>query len=583
MKQREAFVTYIRLFKNLGPYTSAFIFSVLGLVLLAVTDGILYKSLVPYLIDKGFVEQNPDFLVRAPIFIISLFLARGFATFIASYFMAKVGRSAVRDFRVRLLEKMMLLPSNYFDHVPSGNIISKVNYDTEQVAQALSGAISDAIRGFFIAISMLYVMFSTCWWITCIVLTVVPVLAGFLHYVSKCMRRYSLKVQETMGEVTRVTGEVVNGFQVIRVYAGQDHERRRVRKAMHDNYVQEMKMYLSSAGSVPAMQFIGACALAALVYMATSTNANMTVGQFTGMFGAMLGMLRPIKQIASVNSVIQRGIAAASSIFDFLDEEEEKDFGVDELEDVSGEICFENVDFTYPRSDRSCLSGINLAIHPGQTVAFVGASGSGKSSIVKLLLRFYDPTEGIISIDGQDIREISLDSLRSHISYVSQDVILFNDTIANNISYGAKDDVSYDDIYDAAKAANILEFVNDMPQGLDTIIGENGTSLSGGQRQRIAIARAIIKKASIMLLDEATSALDTTSESAVKVALDNLPENITKIVVAHRLSTIVNADKIFVFNSGKLIESGTHSELLSKKSHYANLVYSQDSLLSEQI
>ncbi|MBT6207560.1 MAG: lipid A export permease/ATP-binding protein MsbA, partial [Francisellaceae bacterium] len=530
------------------------------------------------LINEGFISANPNFLVNAPILIISLFMTRGLATFIASYFMAKVGRSAVRDYRIILLEKMMLLPSHYFENIPSGNIISKVNYDTEQVAQALSGAISDAIRGLFIAIAMLSVMFSKSVQITLSILIVVPILAIFLNYVSRHLRRYSLKVQKTMGDVTKVTGEIVEGFQVIRVFSGQEYEKRRVRSAMFANFTQEMKMHLVSAGSAPVMQFIGSCALAALVYMATSSKLNMNVGDFTGMFGATLSLLRPIKQIASVNSVIQRGIAAASSIFEFIDEKEEVNEGTESFTRARGEISIENLFFKYPGANRDCLSNINVTIHPGQTAAFVGASGSGKSSLVKLLLRFYDPNDGSIRIDGKDIRDITLKSLREQLSYVSQDLVLFNDSIANNIAYGAKRKVSKEEIYDAAVAANVIEFAECLPKGLDTSIGENGTFLSGGQRQRIAIARAIIKDAPIILLDEATSALDTESEKVIKLVLDNLPNNITKIVVAHRLSTIKNADKIFVVYSGGIVESGTHNELLAKKGHYARLIYSQEEL-----
>ena len=567
---------YKRLFSYTYDFKLAAIFSVIGMLGYAAMDAQFIRLMQPF-IDDGLTSRNTEVLTWAPVVVIILVLGRGVFNYMASYCLSYVGSRVVQKLRQQLFEHMLFLPVSFHDKHSNGELISKITFDTEQVQQAITRALQVIIREGAFVFFLLYVMFEANWKLSSIFLTVIPVVAIIVAVVAKRFRRISKNIQDAMGGVTRGSEQMLAGHKVIHGYGGQNKEIESFAKVNNLNRQQRVKMDATRAISVSVIQFLaaGAMALILAIIAMPSVIDTITSGTFVVLLSSMMMMLKPLKQLANVNVELQRGITAAQSIFEILDLDIEKDTGTLKLEKAQGNIEVNNITFAYPTKDEPVLSNLSLKIRAGDNIALVGRSGSGKSTLSSLLPRFYDFKEGEILLDGNNISDYPLEDLRAQFAIVSQQVVLFNDTLANNICYGAEKVLSEEEIIEIAKKAHVWEFVKDLPQGLNTVVGENGVMLSGGQRQRIAIARAIVKDAPILILDEATSALDTESERLIQAALDELMKEKTSVVIAHRLSTIENADCIYVLDKGKVIEQGNHKSLLSQKGTYAALCQMQ--------
>ncbi len=566
---------YRRLLGYVRPYKLVFALAILGNLLYGLVDASMVKFLEP-LLDKGFTGEDPVFVRWIPAMIFGIFVVRSIAGILSGYCIGWVGRNVVMEFRRQLFAKILKLPTTYFDKTSSGELLSKLTYNTEQVAGASTEALTIIVREGFTTIGFLLVMLSINLWLTVLFLVSTPIMAFLLHNASKRLRKINTRVQGSMGDVTQIAEELISANKEIKIFGGQQREFDRFESAVQNNRRQEMKVIATSAFSVPAVQMVGATCLALTLYLATRNAEWMgiTPGAFAAMVAAMLAILRPIKQITRVNGVVQRGIAGASSIFELLAEPTEIDEGSTECTRVAGEIRFEEVCFVYPEKQEWALDHVSFTIPQRKMVALVGTSGAGKTTLAHLIPRFYNYQEGRICIDGTPITSLSLQALRSQISMVSQHVTLFNNTIAYNVAYGLPN-IEPEKIWEALHFAHAAEFVEALPNGLLTLIGENGVRLSGGQRQRLAIARAILKNAPILILDEATSALDTVSERHIQVALDNLIQRSTTLVIAHRLSTIEKADSIVVLEHGKVVGMGPHATLMQHNPAYARLVAAQ--------
>lgn len=563
---------YKRLLSYVKPYWKAFVLSLIGMLFVASTE-VGFAALIKPMLDGTFVERDPFYITFIPFALIGIFLLRGLGSFSVSYCMAWVARHVIRDLRGEMFGQLLRLPTHYYDEHPSGKLISKMIYDVESVSEASSRAITILVQDSLTLIGLLCWMFYLNWQLSLLFLTVGPILSLMVVYVNKRIREISRRLQASVGDITHVAQETVEGQRVVKIFGGQGYEKQRFFDANQKNRQQNMKIVVTQATSVPVVQLVAAILLACIIYLASPTGAedDISVGAFMSFIAAVLMLFSPLKRLTTVNAVLQRGIVGAESIFGLLDHESEKNLGTQTIDKVEGNITYRKVNFSYEQSKGDVLQDISLDISAGETVAFVGRSGSGKTTLVSLLPRFYNIDNGTIEVDGLSIDSIELNNLRSHIALVSQDITLFNDTISHNIAYGGMYDASHKAIKAAAQSAFALDFIEKLPQGFDTIVGEKGMMLSGGQRQRLAIARAILKDAPILILDEATSALDSESEKHIQAALDGLMENRTTLVIAHRLSTIENADKIVVMDAGAIVEIGNHQSLMEKQGHYAAL------------
>ncbi|MCK7458335.1 lipid A export permease/ATP-binding protein MsbA [Idiomarina aminovorans] len=564
--------SFKRLLGYIKPYKAAFLVAVICMIGYAGIDT-LFLSQIETLIDEGLTEQDSTILLYGALFVPFIFILRGLLNVGSSYFLHWVGFKVVTKMRQQLFDHMMKLPVGFHDQHSTGDLISKITYDTQQVAEASSRALLVLIKEGAFVVGLLGLMFYQSWQLSLVFLVVGPLIAKVVGVVSKRFRKVSSRIQTAMGNVTTTAEQMINGHKVVVMHQGQEDESSRFSEINNTTRNQNMKLVSTRAISTSVIQFIASLSLSMVLVIASFPEmlGELSAGAFTTLLTAMIMLLRPLKQLTNVNSDFQRGIAAATSVFEILDEPIEIDKGSRVIERAAGDIVFDDVTFAYQKEDEPALQHINFSVDQGKTVALVGRSGSGKSTISNLLTRFYDIEQGRILLDGHNINDYKLKCLRRQFALVSQHVTLFNDTIANNIAYGAAKNLSRDDIIKAANQAYVTEFTDNMPKGLDTMVGENGVMLSGGQRQRIAIARALLQDAPILILDEATSALDTESERHIQDALGTLRQNRTAIVIAHRLSTIENANEILVMDTGEIIERGTHEQLLNQEGAYSQL------------
>lgn len=567
--------TFKRLWPSISLYKAGLAVAIVALIINAASDALMLSMIKP-LMDESFggidgIESN--FLAMMPIYLMGLMILRGFSGFVSTYCLAWVSGNVVMSMRRQMFNHFMKMPVGFFDKESSGKLLSRITYDSEQVAAATSNAMVSLVREGASIIALMAIMFYNSWQLSAILLVIAPVVALSIRVVSKRFRRISKNMQDAMGSVTSSAEQMLKGHKVVLSYGGQQVEQERFEQVSNRMRQQTMKLVSAQAIANPVIQVIASMALIVVLVLANteSLRESLTPGTFALIFGSMFGLMRPLKALTNVTSQFQRGMAACQTLFGLMELETEKDNGQYEAKRVNGDIHVKDVTFTYPTKDSPALRCVNFDLPAGQTLALVGRSGSGKSTIANLLTRFYDIDSGSITIDNHDICDYKLSNLREQVAVVSQNVHLFNDTVANNIAYASGEAYSRADIEKAAELAYAMDFIKGMDNGLDTMIGENGVSLSGGQRQRIAIARALLRNAPVLILDEATSALDTESERAIQSALDELQKDRTVLVIAHRLSTIENADQILVVDDGEIVERGVHAELLAQDGAYAQL------------
>ena len=574
---------YLRLLSYVMPHWRMFAVSIAAMMVVAASEP-AFPALMKPLLDGSFVQKDPNLIRWLPVVIVLVFLIRGVASFISGYAITWVAQRLVADLRAAMFWHMLKLPTLYYDNNTTGNLISKYTYDVMQVTGASTSVVTVSVKDSLTIAGLLGWLLYLNWQLTLIAMVVGPVIALIVRMFSKRLRSVSRAEQHAMGDLTHVLEESVGCHRVVKIFGGQEYEAGRFQRMIETVRRFNMKEASTAEANVPIIQLIAACAVALIVYLATMQAADdrTTVGGFVSFIIAMLMLLAPLKRLTGVNQTLQRGLAAAESVFELIDQPGEVDTGKVEIGRAQGTVVFECVNFRYPAASRDALQGVSLRIERGEKVALVGASGSGKTTFANLIPRFYSPASGRILLDGHDIADLKLASLRENLALVSQDVVLFNDTVAANIAYGRLRDTPREKILAAAEAAHAIQFIREMAEGPDTLIGENGVRLSGGQRQRLAIARAVLKDAPVLILDEATSALDSESERHVQAALETLMQGRTTLIIAHRLSTIENADRIVALDQGRIAEIGTHRELLARNGIYAKLYRIQYALEHEE-
>ena len=569
---QESWTVFKRLLGYVRDRKLGLVGGIIGMLGYAAVDTTFVYSIKP-LIDQGLNGNDSSVLKWMPFFVLGIVALRGCAAFLSNYCMAWVGNHVVMRLQQQVFSHLMAMPMSFFDRQNTGNLLSKVTYDAGQVSSAASSTLVSLVREGATVIGLLGLMFWHSWQLSVIFLVVGPVVGVLIGLISRRFRKISRHIQQAVGDITTSTEQMLKGHKEVLMFGGQEVEDKRFYQVSNRMRQQTMKMVAADAIGSPIVQMVASVALAVFLYVATidSVKATLTAGTFTVMVTSMMMLLKPLKSLTDVNNQFQRGITACQSLFGLLDSTPEQDTGTRTLERARGEIEFRNVTFTYPTKETPALRNISFKVEAGKSVALVGRSGSGKSTIASLLTRFYDIEEGEILLDGVNIREYRLSELRKQYALVSQHVHLFNDSVANNIAYAAEEKYSRDEIKQAARIAHADDFVSKMPEGYDTVIGENGASLSGGQRQRIAIARALLRDSPVLLLDEATSALDTESERHIQAAIDELCKARTSLVIAHRLSTIEKADEILVIDEGHIVERGNHQTLMDMHGTYAQL------------
>lgn len=571
-KDESTFQTFKKLWPMISIYKAGLIVASIALIVNAASDTYMVSLLKP-LLDEGFGSTESNFLKILPLIVMGMMIVRGLSGFVSTYCLSWVSGNVVMQMRRKLFNHFMEMPVSYFDKESTGSLLSRITYDSEQVASATSKALVSIVREGASIIGLLFLMFYNSWQLSIVLIAVAPVVAWAIGLVSKRFRKISKNMQNMMGHVTSSAEQMLKGHKVVLSYGGQNVEKERFDKVSNQMRQQSMKMVSAQAAANPIIQVIASIALVVVLYLASidSIKEQLTPGTFSVIFSAMFAMMRPLKSLTNVTSDFQKGMAACQTLFGLTEMQTEVDNGKFEKSKAVGNIKVKDVTFTYPSKDSPALRNVSFDLPAGKTVALVGRSGSGKSTIANLFTRFYDIDEGEIFLDATEIRDYTLSNLRTQFALVSQNVHLFNDTIANNIAYAAQDQYTIEQIKQAATLAHATEFIEGMDQGFDTMIGENGVSLSGGQRQRLAIARALLRDSPVLILDEATSALDTESERAIQAALDELQKNKTVLVIAHRLSTIESADEILVVDEGEIIERGNHAQLIEKDGAYAQL------------